>query len=127
MIGKHFSQTMKEFFFALFAVAILVSSTAAQTPDYTGTEHWPTMMALTQLKNAGITDPTKIDFTKTKTVRLASEKIGKDLYRQVHRVTFTEKSGKVIEVITLNNVSSKEGSESAVEVFIVTKRLGKYP
>ena len=85
------------------------------------------MMALAQLKNAGITDPTKIDFAKTKTVRLASEKIGKDLYRQVHRVTFTEKSGTVIEVITLNNVSSQEGSESQVEVFVVAKRLGKYP
>jgi hypothetical protein len=55
---------------------------------------------------------------------LASEKIGKDLYRQIHYVVFTEKSGRTIEVITSNDASNVECSMSAVKVFVVSKRLG---
>lgn len=81
-------------------------------------------MAFVHLKNAGLTNNDKIDFTKTKTVRLASERIGKDLYRQIHHVVFTEKTGNTIEVITSNDASSQECSMSGVEVFVVSTRLG---
>jgi len=75
-----------------------------------------------RIANAGIVD--KVDFAKTKTARLASERIGQDLYRQVHRVIYTERSGKIIEAIVVNDVSSEECSMSSVEVFVVSKRLG---
>jgi hypothetical protein len=81
-------------------------------------------MAFTHLRNAGITNNDRLDFTKTKTTRLASERVGKDLYRQVHLVVFTEKSGNVIEVITKNDASSEECSMTGVEVFVVSRRLG---
>lgn len=81
-------------------------------------------MAFVHLKNAGLTDNNKLDFTKTKTVRIASERIGKDLYRQVHFVVFTVKAGGTIKVITSNQASSEECSMSGVEVFVVSKRLG---
>lgn len=71
-------------------------------------------MAFVHLKNSRLTDIDLVDFTKTKTERLASEKIGKDLYRQVHHVVFTEKSGKTIEVITSNDASNAECSMSKV-------------
>jgi hypothetical protein len=81
-------------------------------------------MAFVHLKNAGLTDNDKLDFTKTKTVRLASEKVGKDLYHQVHFVVFTEKAGGTIEVVTNNDASNEECSMSGVEVYVVSKRLG---
>jgi len=56
------------------------------------------------------------DFTKIKTARLAPEEIGKDLYRQVYHVTFTETSSKPIDVITVNDASHEECSMSGVEV-----------
>jgi len=59
-------------------------------------------MAFVHLKNAALTDNDKLDFTRTKTERIASEAIGKGLYRQVHHVTFFEKSGRTIDVITVN-------------------------
>jgi len=102
----------------LFLSLILIIPASGQSPDYTGIDYWPTAMAFVHLKNAGITTNDKIDFTKTKTVRLASEKIAKDLYRQIHRVVFTEKSGKTIDVITINNVSREEGSMSTVQFAI---------
>jgi len=85
---------------------------------------WPTDMTFVHLKNAGITDNDKIDFTKTRTVRLASEKIGKDLYHQVYDVKYTEKSGRVIEAIAVHDASQEECSMTGVDVFVVSQHLG---
>lgn len=95
----------------------------AKSPDCAGIGRWTTQMALVHLKNAGITDNNALDFTKTKTERLASEKIGKDLYRQIHHISFTEKSGNVIEVITSNDASHTECSMSGVDVFVISRHL----
>jgi len=100
------------------------SAAAAGDPDCSSVDAWATSMAFVHLKNAGITDNAKVDFTKTRTVRLASQKIGDDLYRQIHRVRFTEKSGQVIEVITSNDASSVECSMSGVDVFVISRHLG---
>jgi hypothetical protein len=96
----------------------------AGNPQCDGTGNWATSMAFVHLKNAGLISNDTTDFSKTKTIRIASEKIGKDLYRQVHYVTFTEKSGNVIEVVTVNDASHQECSMSGVQVFVVSKKLG---
>ena len=80
-------------------------------------------MAFVHLKNAGITDKDKLDYSKTKTVRLASERIGENAYRQIHYITFSGKSGTRIEVITSNIVSDEECSISDLEIFFVIRRL----
>src|SRR5258707_8486476 len=82
-------------------IGAVVSSAPAKEPDCSG--GWPTAMAFVHLKNAGITDNDEIDFSKTKTVRLASERIGKDLYHQVYDVKYTEKSGRIIEAIVVHD------------------------
>jgi len=84
---------------------------------------WPTSMTFVHLKNAGLADNYSIDFSKTKTVRLASEKIGKDLWHQVYRVTFTKKSGDVIDAIAVHDASQDECSMTGVEVFVVSRVL----
>jgi len=43
-------------------------------------------MAFVEMKNAGVAKNEEIDFRLTKTVRLTSERIGKDLFRQVYLV-----------------------------------------
>lgn len=108
--------------FALLSAAFALAW--AKAPDCSGVDRWPTSMAFVHLKNAGLTENAAIDFNKTKTERLASEKIGKDLYRQIHRVVFVEKSGGEIEVITSNDASSEECSMSGVQVFVVSRHLG---
>lgn len=94
-------------------------------PDCSG--GWPMNMAFALLKNAGITNNDKIDFSKTKTVRIASEKIGKDLWRQVYDVTFIEYSGRKIEAIAVHNASREECSMSEVELYVISQRLGSGP
>ena len=96
----------------------------AQTPDCSGVEQWPTSMAFAHLKNAGITDNERLDFARTKTARLASEQIKDGLFRQLHHVTFTEKSGNTIEVITVNDASNDECSMSGVDVYVISRHLG---
>ncbi len=112
----------------LLIVSILLvlspSLAVAGNPDCAGVDRWPTKMAFVHLKNVGLTDNNRLDFTKTKTIRLASEKIGDNLYRQVHHIIFTEKSGHKIETITINNASNEECSMSDVDVFVVSQHLG---
>jgi len=102
-----------------------VQSKAAKTggPDCSG--GWPTNMTFTHLKNAGLVDNSSVDFSKTKTLRVASEKIGKNLWHQVYHVVFTKNSGEVIETIAIHDASREECSMTGVEVFVISKHL--YP
>jgi hypothetical protein len=84
---------------------------------------WPTNMTFIQLKNAGLADNNAIDFSKTKTVRMASEKTGKDLWRQVYHVTFAKKDGGSIDAIAVHDASEEECSMSGVEVFVISTHL----
>lgn len=117
---------MMKLILTITTLLIFVSVTLAfaRTPNCSGIDQWPTNMAYVYLKNKGITSPDKMDFSKTKTIRLASEKVGRDLYRQIHYIRFTEKSGRVIKVITINDVSNEECSMSDVEVFLVIGHFG---
>ena len=96
----------------------------AAEPDCDGPDEWPAKITFIHLKNAGLTNNDNTDFSKTKSIRLASEKIGPDLYRQVHYVTYVQKSGKTIDSIAINNTSSEECSMSGVEVFVIHIMLG---
>ena len=110
---------LTSFLFVFFHTNVM-----ADHPDCSGVERWATSSAFVHLKNAGITDNESLDFTKTKTVRMASEKIGDDLYRQVHHITFTEKSGNIIKVITSNDASNEECSMTNVVVYLIAIELG---
>jgi ethanolamine ammonia-lyase large subunit len=74
----------------LIAALALPGAALAGHPECSGVDNWASNMAFAHLKNAGITDNAKVIWKQRKVVRLASEQIGKDLYRQVHRVTFPE-------------------------------------
>jgi hypothetical protein len=97
---------------------------ADKGPDCSGVDRWATNMVFVHLRNAGIVDNERVDFSKTVTTQLASERTGKDLWRQVHLVTITENSGKVIQAISINDASYEECSMSAVDVFVVSKHVG---
>jgi hypothetical protein len=113
--------------FILLELALSIATPVAAiagNPNCSGTDNWATDMAFVHLKNAGLIHNEVTDFTKTRTVRIASEMIGKDLYRQVHDITFTEKSGNTIEVITVNDASHQECSMSGVQVYVISRKLG---
>lgn len=90
-------------------------------PDCSG--GWPTNMTLSLLQNAGITASRKIDFSKTTTTRIASQRIGRDLFHQVYDVVYTEQSGRKIEAIAVHDASNEECSMTGVELYVVSQHL----
>ena len=104
---------------AIFAMPTAVA--LAKSPDCAS---WPTNMALVHLKNAGLIDIPSVLEAQTRAVRLASEKIGKDLYQQVYDITFHTRDGKTVEVVTNSQASSEECSMSGVDVYLVSKKIG---
>ncbi len=83
-------------------------------------------MAFTWLKNAALVSNEDLDFKRTEVVEIASEKIGKDLYRQIHRVRFYKRNSDTLDVITVNNASHDECSMSGVDVYLISRKLGDY-
>lgn len=120
---------MKLYKLSLIGLFLAASPALSKEPDCYGPERWAASMAFATLKNQGITDNNKVDFSKTQAVKLTSEKIGKDkdynddLYRQVQSVKFTEKSGNIIEVITISNATKTECSMGSVDVYVVSKHI----
>lgn len=85
---------------------------------------WPKNITPLILKNVRITDPVQLDDSMTTAVRIASEKIGKDLWRDVYHITFYKHTGRAIEVITSSEVSSVECSMSDPVVWVVSQKVG---
>ncbi|PLX44185.1 MAG: hypothetical protein C0609_06265 [Deltaproteobacteria bacterium] len=119
---------MKKISLTIWCVAILVflctNMAVADDPDCQGPDRWPAKVSFGELKDAGLLDNHTTDFSKTTSVRLVSEQIGPDLYRQVHLVKYHKKNGEVIEALAISDASSEECSMKWVELFLIKERLG---
>ena len=112
---------MKSIIPIMVAGLVASSNGVAKTPDCTGPEHWPASMAYAQLKNAGVLSSDTVNFDRVTSVRVASEKIEADLWRQVHRVRFPLKNRKVVLVLTVSDTSSEECSMGDVQIYVVSR------
>src|SRR5699024_7333860 len=88
-------------------MSVMAAPAFAGNPKCDGPDNWAASMVYTDLKNAHVIVPDKIDFARTKVEDLAHQKIGKDsygndLYRQVFLVTYFEKSGKRIQAVAVS-------------------------
>jgi hypothetical protein len=115
---------MRAHMISILLASSMVAATAAAADRAPDCSSWPTNVAFVHLKNAGLTDNTQTNPEKASAVRLASEPIGKDLYRQIYRITFRTISGQELVVITSSEASSQECSMGAVDVFVVSRHLG---
>jgi hypothetical protein len=113
---------MSRSLFLLLALSVPAIGDTAN-PKCDSPDNWAAMSAYGKLKNAGLVDNALVDFKKTHVTLLASERIGKDLYRQAHRIIYTFFSGKTVEVITLNDATNEECSGSGVEIFVVGSHI----
>jgi hypothetical protein len=109
-------------------LSIVPAYASAEAPDCSGPDRWPANEALAYMKNAGIVTNEQVDFNKTTSKKLSYEKIGKDLYRQVHLVTFERKGDrKLIQAIVWSDASSEECSMGNTQVFVISQTLGNAP
>ena len=103
---------------------VLMLSIVQADDSYCSSIHaFATSTAYVVLKNQNLVGPENIEYDKTKTVLLSSQKIGDDLYKEIHHITFFRKDGKTVEVITLNDTSSEECSMSGVDVYLIDKKI----
>jgi hypothetical protein len=108
---------MMRLFLASIALALSIPALAEDVPDCSGANRWPARVAEGDLARSRLIEDGQIDYQKTTVNRITSQKTGKDLYRQVHLVRFVKKTGEVIAVITVNDVSHQECSMSSVDVY----------
>ena len=104
-------------------IALSTTSAFAKDPDCSGPNHWPAAMVFGAMKNAKIVTNDQIDFSRTRATRIASEKIGPDLWRQVHLVRYFRWDGSVLEAIAVSDSSQEECSMGDVQTFVISEKL----
>ena len=92
-------------------------------PNCTGTGNWPASMVFVALKNAKLVTNDQIDFGKTQVSQIASERVNKDLWRQVLLVQYYRKDGTMLEAIAVSDASHDECSMSDVQTYIISEKL----
>jgi hypothetical protein len=112
----------------LLTTLVLCVSAVAQSksednngPDLSG--GWPTAMTLDVLRQEGLIDAGQIDSTGTQTTRLASQKVGNDLWTQVYSVRFKLRTGKKVEAIAVVSASPVADMRSGPVVYVVSRVL----
>ena len=117
----------------LFALFLLLASAPLFSmsngpmpqPDCSKPDNWAASMAFVYLKNNKLTDNNKIDFAKTKVERVASEPKAEGIFRQVHLVTYVEKTGKKFQLITVNDASLEECSMGKVDAYLINRVISE--
>jgi hypothetical protein len=92
-------------------------SAAHADPDCAGPGRWPASMTFAHLKNARVLTNDDVDFSRTASTLIASQKIGADLYRQVFLVKYYLKDGRSESAIAVSDASNEECSMSDVKVY----------
>jgi hypothetical protein len=107
------------------AAAIILSTAPAfaKDPDCGGPNGWPAAMVFVAMKNANIVTNDQIDFSRTRVTRMASEKIGPDLWRQVHLVRYFRTDGSTLEAMAVSDSSREECSMGDVKTFVISAKL----
>ena len=100
---------------------LLAGGSAKADPKCAGPDHWPASMTFAQLKNRGVLTNDAVDFTRTTSNQIASQRIGRDLYRQVFKVTFFLKDGRAVRAIAISDASKDECSMSDVTVYRIAE------
>jgi hypothetical protein len=92
------------------AILLFAAAAASSNPNLgcSGPNSWVSGSAYAQLKNSGLLTPARVDFPKIHVMLLAQQKVGKELYRQIHEITFPLKSGSVVRAVITSNASSQE-------------------
>ncbi|MCQ8277548.1 hypothetical protein NFI95_03665 [Acetobacteraceae bacterium KSS8] len=109
--------------YAALATAVLVPIVAhAKAPPKC--DHWPEMIAMAALKNAGLLDPAKVDQQAIKATLLAAQPMANGRYKEIYDIVYVSKTGETVaEVITSNVASDEECSVSDVSTFVVSRHL----
>ena len=123
---------------AIFAALVAPAAFAAKQPSdpyavAPRTTDWLCAMntadlAQGYLKDAGLIDPSKVDYHKTEVHLLLKKSFGGGRYEQVFHMVLHQNDGKSVSIITESTTESDgECPGSDVKVFVVSQELGNWP
>lgn len=98
-------------------IALLYASPVLADPKCDGPESWPAAMTHGQLKNDGVLVNDEVDFSRTGVEQIVSQRLRKNLYRQVFKIVFHFKDGRLVQAIAVSDASKEECSMSRVTVY----------
>jgi hypothetical protein len=98
-------------------IALFSASPVLAEPRCDGPESWPAAMTHAQLKNDGVLVNDEVDFSRTTVQQIASQRIKRNLYRQVFRIVFYLRTGRLVQAIAVSDASKEECSMSGVTVY----------
>ena len=75
------------------------------------------------MKDAGLLTNYNVKWKDIRSRTIASQRIGKNLWRQVFRVTYPLTTGQRLEAIVVEEVSFDECSMSEPQIFLISKAL----
>jgi hypothetical protein len=102
---------------------LITSLFARHTYDCNYLHNYAENISYLKLKDQKLIKPNDVIENKTKSVLIASEKINKNLYKDVHLITFFLKNNTTIKVISINYSSPEECSMSDVEVYLIKSKI----
>ena len=106
------------------AVACIGAAPAPKNgPDCSGAERFPAGVAFGAMKNEGLLTSYNVLWKQVRGRTIASQRIGKNLWRQVFRVTYPLTTGTKVEAIVVEDVSTDECSVSEPQIFLISKAL----
>jgi hypothetical protein len=112
--GQHMSRYIA---FAGLCIALFSASPVLADPNCDGPESWPAAMTHAQLKNDGVLVNDEMDFSRTAVQQIASQRMKKNLYRQVFKIVFHLKNGRLVQAIAVSDASKEECSMSHVTIY----------
>lgn len=110
--------------FAVGAALLIPGPCVAKAdPDCSGTDRWPAITAFLSMKNAGLFPNDHSPPAHTTVREIASQRIGRDLWRQVFDIVYARTGGSKLEAIVVSAASREECSMGEVQVFVVSNNL----
>ena len=108
--------------FIIFTI-LTISLFAGHTYDCSYLHNYAENISYLKLKDQKLINPDSVIENKTKSILIASEKINKNLYKDVHLITFFLKNNTTIKVIAINNSSPEECSMSDVDIYLIKSKI----
>jgi hypothetical protein len=102
---------------------IAAASVPKNGPDCSGPEHYPASVAFGAMKNERLLTNYNVLWKQVRSRTIASQQIGKNLWRQVFKVTYPLTTGRSVQAVVVEEVSTDECSMSEPQIYLISKAL----
>ena len=107
----------------LLIILLSIGLAHASHPDCANSKGWARSLGYYYFKKAKLLRPGDFDHKRLHVIRLASEQVDDDLFRQVHYFSYEKLNGENISLVLTNAASSSECPLGSVNAYVVSQVL----